>query len=253
MADRRLSPSFLGLTLSLIVFLILTLIIMWYFNLFGTAIIINVFFMVISVVLSAFLLVLILGFLGIWFLFQQWKIPRFLHFPLKITVNNFLGFVVRMGQALGFSQESLEKSYIYLINKMVKNLGSSYAPEDILVLAPHCMQEASCPHRITHDLANCSQCGKCQVCRLIQMQKENGFHLAVVTGGTDARQVVKKINPWAIVAVACERDLMSGIRDVFPRPVLGVINIRPQGPCFNTEVDWWELENAIKTLCKEVG
>ncbi len=253
MAGSRLYPSFVWLVLSLVVFLILSLSILWYFNIFGTAVLIDFFFLLVSLGLSVLLLTLLLGFLGIWFLFKQREIPRFLHYPLIITVNNFLGFAVRLGQTLGFSREYLQQSYIFLTNKIVMNLGASYASGDILVLAPHCMQEAGCPHRITHDLDNCRQCGRCQVGQLVQMQKENGFQLAVVTGGTGARQVVENFKPRAIVAVACERDLMSGIRDVFPRPVLGVINIRPHGPCFNTEVDWIELENAIKTLCREVG
>jgi hypothetical protein len=39
------------------------------------------------------------------------------------------------------------------------------------------------------------------------------------------------------VAVACERDLVSGIRDAWPLPVIGLINERPEGPCVNTRVD----------------
>ena len=47
-----------------------------------------------------------------------------------------------------------------------------------------------------------------------------------------ARQMVKEIRPKAIIAVACERDLTSGIQDVFPLPVIGVLNERPFGPMF---------------------
>ena len=72
-----------------------------------------------------------------------------------------------------------------------------------------------------------------------------GCKLAVATGGTLARQMVKQARPKAIVAVACERDLTSGIQDVFPLPVLGVLNERPFGPCFNTRVDIDKLEKAI--------
>ena len=60
-----------------------------------------------------------------------------------------------------------------------------------------------------------------------------------------ARQMVMQARPKAIVAVACERDLTSGIQDVFPLPVLGVLNERPYGPCFNTRVDKKKLEDAI--------
>jgi hypothetical protein len=72
-----------------------------------------------------------------------------------------------------------------------------------------------------------------------------GFHFFVVTGGTLARQKVREIRPQAVVAVACERDLASGIQDVYPIPTLGVMNIRPNGPCFNTKVDIEEFKRAI--------
>ena len=39
------------------------------------------------------------------------------------------------------------------------------------------------------------------------------------------------------MAVACERDLTSGIQDSYPIPVIGVLNERPFGPCRNTRVD----------------
>ena len=48
--------------------------------------------------------------------------------------------------------------------------------------------------------------------------------------------------------VACERDLTSGIQDVFPMPVIGVLNQRPNGPCFNTSVDIDAIEEEIKTF-----
>ena len=69
--------------------------------------------------------------------------------------------------------------------------------------------------------------------------------MGVATGGTLARQMVKEIRPKAIIAVACERDLTSGIQDVFPLPVIGVLNERPFGPCFNTRVDIKKVEAAI--------
>ena len=48
-----------------------------------------------------------------------------------------------------------------------------------------------------------------------------------------------------------ERDLTSGIQDVFPLPVLGVLNERPFGPCFNTRVDINKLEAAILAFMED--
>jgi hypothetical protein len=56
---------------------------------------------------------------------------------------------------------------------------------------------------------------------------------------------VKKYAPRTVVAVACERDLSSGVLDSFPMPVLGVLNERPEGPCYNTRVDLRALQEAL--------
>jgi hypothetical protein len=47
------------------------------------------------------------------------------------------------------------------------------------------------------------------------------------------------------VAVACERDLCSGIQDAYPIPVYGILNQRPHGPCMNTQVDLDELDRVV--------
>ena len=127
------------------------------------------------------------------------------------------------------------------------------APERLLILTPHCIQLDVCPHKITRDINNCKQCGRCPVGDLLTLTRKYGVHLAVATGGTLARQVVKRIRPKAILAIACERDLTSGIQDVFPIPVIGVLNERPHGPCCNTIVDINKVELAIKNFLQTDG
>ena len=56
------------------------------------------------------------------------------------------------------------------------------------------------------------------------------------------------IRPKAVVAIACERDLASGIQDVYPIPSVGVLNLRPNGPCYNTHVDLEEFRRAIEEI-----
>ena len=70
----------------------------------------------------------------------------------------------------------------------------------------------------------------------------------MATGGTLARQIVKKNRPQAVLAIACERDLMSGIQDVYPLPAVGVLNIRPNGPCYNTRVDIKEFKKVLRQI-----
>ena len=73
-----------------------------------------------------------------------------------------------------------------------------------------------------------------------------GVDLSVATGGTLARRIIKEKRPKAIIAVACERDLTSGIVDSYPLPVIGILNQRPFGPCINTRVDMKDVQEALE-------
>jgi hypothetical protein len=56
-----------------------------------------------------------------------------------------------------------------------------------------------------------------------------------------------------ILAVACERDLASGIQDTYPLPVYGILNERPFGPCLDTRVSLARLEDALKRFSQKSG
>lgn len=88
---------------------------------------------------------------------------------------------------------------------------------------------AACPRRLTHNVELCERCGRCPVGALLDLRDVLGIRLAIATGGTIARRIVVEIQPRCIVAVACERDLTSGIQDSYPVPVFGVLNERPCG------------------------
>jgi hypothetical protein len=124
-------------------------------------------------------------------------------------------------------------------------------PGQLLLLAPHCLQNSDCPHKITVDIDNCHRCGKCSVNSLLDLKDRYGINVGMATGGTLARKFVHEYRPRAIVAIACERDLTSGIQDSNPLPVLGVTNERPFGPCINTNISLPKVEEAIRFFIDE--
>ena len=81
---------------------------------------------------------------------------------------------------------------------------------------------------------------------LLNLRDKYGVRLAIATGGTIARRIVVQTRPRCIIAVACERDLTSGIQDSYPLPVFGVLNQRPHGPCVDTLVPMNALEDAVR-------
>lgn len=172
----------------------------------------------------------------------------FLSFLQKRTyafINLLFPVAVMLGKVFGFNRRLIERSFIEVSNQIIRCRHIRVRPEELLVVTPHCLQLATCPHRITRDPHNCKQCGRCDVGALVHLADEMGFHFFIVTGGTLARQTVRKIRPKAVLAIACERDLTSGIQDVYPLPAVGVLNIRPHGPCYNTKVDIDAVRKAI--------
>ena len=81
---------------------------------------------------------------------------------------------------------------------------------------------------------------------LLELRDAYGVRLAIATGGTIARRIVVQARPRCIIAVACERDLTSGIQDSYPIPVFGVLNERPHGPCLDTLAPLDAIESAIR-------
>ena len=65
-----------------------------------------------------------------------------------------------------------------------------------------------------------------------------GVPVFVATRGQLARRVIRERRPRAVVAVACERDMVSGLHDVAGKiPVRGLTMTLPSGPCTDALLD----------------
>ena len=140
----------------------------------------------------------------------------------------------------------MRRSFIKVNNELVLSSGCTVEPGQLLLLLPHCVQQGLCSHRLVHNPDNCQRCGKCPVGELLNLRDKYSVRLAIATGGTIARRIVVQTRPRCIIAVACERDLTSGIQDSYPLPVFGVLNQRPHGPCVDTLVPMNALEDAVR-------
>lgn len=166
-----------------------------------------------------------------------------------IVLKVFYPFLMFFGAFLKNKKESFQQVIINMNNKLV--LAEKPKTKRILLLLPHCLQIDECTIRLTHNIYNCERCGKCEIRDLIGIADDNELDLFVATGGTIARKIVNQANPEAIVAVACERDLSSGLVDTYPLPILGISNERPYGPCLNTQVDLEKVKEAIHFFSRD--
>jgi hypothetical protein len=163
----------------------------------------------------------------------------------KITVRILFPLAQAIGAFLRIPRDDIRGSFIEVNNSLVRSSSKLVPGDRLLLLLPHCLQSFECPHRVTSEVRNCRRCGACEISDLISMCDASGIKMAIATGGTLARRVIVETRPKAIVAVACEGDLTSGIQDAYPIPVIGILNERPFGPCRNTRVDLARVEGAI--------
>lgn len=142
-----------------------------------------------------------------------------------------------------------ERMVVALNNALVaREAPLSPPPSRILLLLPHCLQSHECAIRLVHDPCACRRCGRCDMAALLSLAGERGMSVAVATGGTLARKALERVKPDLVVAVACARDLCSGILDAWPLRIWGQLNELPNGECFDTAVDVRELSRALDLL-----
>lgn len=128
----------------------------------------------------------------------------------------------------GISRDRLGGSFIQVSNSLIRASGRRAPCRRLLILTPRCLS------RGLKDSVN-------------DMAGRYGCDIFTAGGGEVARRRIAESKPSAVVGIACERDLVSGIRDVYPLlPVLAVPNVRPKGPCKETQVDLDKVEDAVR-------
>ncbi|MFO7891643.1 MAG: DUF116 domain-containing protein [bacterium] len=174
---------------------------------------------------------------ALWFLVMVFSIMTEKDLLMKFrgkefSVTFFVPLVFKLGSKLGISTDLLGHSFVEVSNALIKTSKIKVNPENLLVLLPRCLKK---------DILN----------KISAYSKKLNIPTFIVGGGEKARELIYKIKPKAIIGVACERDLLSGIRDVVDMiPVIGIPNKRPEGPCKNTIIDFHEFQKAVNFFLK---
>jgi hypothetical protein len=143
---------------------------------------------------------------------------------------SLLSKTVWLGSKIGISKDRVSNSFIKVHNLMLRSHASELKTDTLLILLPRCLDREA---------------------RREIIERANGKKIEVVTasGGEEARKAIREHKPSLILAIACERDLVSGIKDVAQRiPVLAIPNKRPEGPCKNTRVCLGDLDEAFNFI-----
>ena len=172
----------------------------------------------------------------------------FTRFMRLVVIKFLLPVIELVGRIMGIDKDRVRQSFIAMNNSLVVSQRYRVKPDRILVLLPHCIQLFDCEIKVTGDIHKCVECGRCDIKGLVGIGRKYGIDISVATGGTLARKVIVEKRPKLVLAVACERDLTSGIKDCYPLPVIGILNDRPFGPCFNTTVDVEKIDDALSLV-----
>jgi uncharacterized protein len=129
----------------------------------------------------------------------------------------------RLGQ-----RDWVENAAVKVYNALALMRGRKVGQGELLLLIPRCLS------KMTLD-------------GVLGIAGKYGVPVFVATRGQLARRVIRERRPRAVVAVACERDMVSGLHDVAGKiPVLGLTMTLPSGPCKDASLDLDQLERWVR-------
>jgi uncharacterized protein len=139
----------------------------------------------------------------------------------------FLGWCTRR---FGISLDRVGSSCIAITNTLARLQLRKLSAVRPLVLLPRCLTQET-------------------VRAIKEAAAEWNCAVVVVGANKMAREKVREFRPTAIVAVACERDLVSGLYDFGHKlPILVLANDRPFGPCIKATVNVERLREALRDI-----
>jgi hypothetical protein len=122
----------------------------------------------------------------------------------------------------------VENAAVKVYNDLAVMRGRKVGQGELLLLSPRCLS------KVTLD-------------GVLGVAGKYGVPVFVATRGQLARRVIRERRPRAVVAVACERDMVSGLHDVAGKiPVLGLTMTLPAGPCKDASLDLGQLERWVR-------
>jgi hypothetical protein len=128
----------------------------------------------------------------------------------------------------------VENASVKVYNALASHRGRKVGTGELLVLIPRCLSKQTLDG-------------------VLGIAGKYDVPVFVATRGQLARRVIRERRPRAVVAVACERDMVSGLHDVAGKvPVLGLTMTLPSGPCKDAVLDLPKLDEWVRSYVAEV-
>jgi hypothetical protein len=156
---------------------------------------------------------------------------RYLAFPwFSRWLTLQVPFLAWCARPFGLSRDRIGSSCVAITNMLARLQLRAISAVRPLVLLPRCLTPET-------------------VRSIKEIAAERDCPVMVVGANKQARDKVREFRPTAIVAVACERDLVSGLYDFGHKlPILVLANDRPFGPCLKASVNLERLREALRDI-----
>lgn len=139
----------------------------------------------------------------------------------------------RVGELFGVQRDWTDHASVEVYDRLALARTRSVSPDELLILIPRCLSRSALDG-------------------VLEIARRYDVAAFVATRGQLARRVIKERRPKAVVAVACERDMISGLHDVAGRvPVLGLTMQLPNGPCKDASIDIAKMEEFVKKYLRK--
>lgn len=124
--------------------------------------------------LSLFILIVSIGLTGV--VMTLWHVKTFfgLEGLMNTSLNMLFPLALALGKLLKIPKDVIKSSYIEVNNKLLQSRRYNLNSENILILAPHCLQKWNCPYKVTAAVSNCRHCGRCDIDGLWKISKDYG-------------------------------------------------------------------------------
>ena len=133
-----------------------------------------------------------------------------------------------VGEVFGVQRDWTDNAGVAVYNRLAWARDWRVRANEMLILIPRCLSRAALDG-------------------VMDIARRYDVATFVATRGAYARQAIRERRPKAVVAVACERDMVSGLRDVAGRlPVLGLTMQLPNGPCKDASLDLVKMEEFVR-------
>ncbi len=152
--------------------------------------------------------------------------------PERLAERGPLGRLMRpaslLAQLLGGRRDYVDHAAVLVHERLAWARERRVGAGELLILIPRCLSRATMDG-------------------VLEIARRHGVSAFVATRGQLARRAIAERRPRAVVAVACERDMVSGLRDVAGKvPVLGLTMQLPAGPCRDATVDLDRLDAFVR-------